>query len=74
MWELTRFNLGCVACWCPCLTYAQNKSRLEYLERSGGAPHPEGGEMINTDTIIFGAVHCITGFGWLLQVCRHHDG
>lgn len=24
--------------------------------------------MINVDTVIFGGVHCLTGFGWLFQV------
>ncbi|TDL24553.1 PLAC8-domain-containing protein [Rickenella mellea] len=57
----------CLLSWCcPCIVYAQNKSRYEHLDRQNG-PHPSGGDSCNGDCFIHG---CLTfwGCGWVLQM------
>ncbi|KZT41630.1 PLAC8-domain-containing protein [Sistotremastrum suecicum HHB10207 ss-3] len=57
----------CVSTFLPCITYAQNKSRIHYLE-ANGARHPSGGEMINGDCFIHGCLTVIAGLGCILQI------
>ena len=60
-------STGCVAWWCPCIVYGQNKTRLEYLDKTGQA-HPDGGESFGNDCLIHGLLTCCGGWGWILQV------
>jgi hypothetical protein len=60
---------GCMAFFCPCSIYATNKSRLESLEVNG-APHPSGGQSNGPDCLVFGALHYLTTFSWILEVSR----
>ncbi|KZT35806.1 PLAC8-domain-containing protein [Sistotremastrum suecicum HHB10207 ss-3] len=57
----------CTACWLPCVTYAQNRSRLNYIQ-ANGARHPTGGEMFNADFGVFTLIHVCTGCGFLLEM------
>ncbi|KAF8589183.1 PLAC8-domain-containing protein [Ramaria rubella] len=57
----------CIAWFCPCIVYSQNKSRIEHLEK-WGFPHPSGGKSCSGDCCI----HCLLtgcgGWGWILQM------
>ena len=55
---------GCVAWWCPCIVYGQNKHRYEFLESRQS--QPEGG-CCNTDCMIHGILTSC-GFGFAMQV------
>jgi len=58
----------CLLSWfCPCMTYAQVKSRLTSLNTEG-RPHPTGGEMINSDCMVHGCLTGCLGAGWVLQI------
>ncbi|CAG7847057.1 SubName: Full=Uncharacterized protein {ECO:0000313/EMBL:CCA68207.1} [Serendipita indica DSM 11827] len=56
----------CVATWCPCIVYGQNKSRIEHLEAQG-YPHPDGGDSCGGDCCLHAFLSCF-GFGWVLQI------
>ncbi|KAF8325763.1 PLAC8 family-domain-containing protein [Cantharellus anzutake] len=46
----------CLFSWCcSCFSYGKNKSRLQYLQING-QPHPQGGEMVNSDCVVFAAL------------------
>lgn len=66
---LTLHITGCLAWCCPCITYGQNKTRLDHLQRNG-YPHPDGGESCGVDCLVHGALMCLGGWGWILQVRR----
>ena len=55
---------GCVAWFCPCITYGQNKHRYEYLNNRQS--QPDGG-CCNTNCMIHGALTSC-GFGFAMQV------
>ncbi|TFK59454.1 PLAC8-domain-containing protein [Pluteus cervinus] len=59
----------CIVSWfCPCIVYAQNKRRLEYLERNG-VPDPEhGGDACSGDCCLHLTITGCCGLGWLLQI------
>jgi len=58
---------GCVSWLCPCVVWGQNKTRLEYLEKTG-MPHPDGGESFGNDCKIHGLLTICGGWGWILQI------
>lgn len=60
-------DIGCVACWCPCIVYGQNKTRVEHLETQG-YPHPEGGDSCGGDCWLHCLLTACVGFGWIVQV------
>ncbi|KAL7410583.1 hypothetical protein BDY24DRAFT_344007, partial [Mrakia frigida] len=62
----------CVACWCPCVTYASNKSRLQYLQTSN-IPHPHHGESMNGDCCAYGCLQVSFGLGWVLAFANRAD-
>jgi len=66
------FGTCCVACWCPCIIYGQNKTRVKHL-REKGYPHPEGGESCGSDCMVLGLITCFTGLGWILQIPLRND-
>ncbi|KAF8325756.1 PLAC8 family-domain-containing protein [Cantharellus anzutake] len=37
---------------CPCFAYGQNMSRLKYLKNQG-TPHPEGGTVLNAESVTY---------------------
>jgi len=46
----------CLFSWCcPCFSYGQTQSRYRYLAAQG-RPHPSGGELINSDCLVYGAL------------------
>lgn len=51
----------------PCIVYGKNKTRMEALEQ--GAPHAQGGELLGSDTITYGALH-FCGVGWVLGMAN----
>ncbi|TFK71584.1 PLAC8-domain-containing protein [Pluteus cervinus] len=59
----------CFKAWCcPCVTFAQNKRRLEYLDRQG-IPDPEhGGEFVSGDCWLHTFLTCCFNAGWVLQI------
>jgi len=58
----------CLACWCPCMVYGQNKARLDYLS-SNGAPDPRhGGSYCSGDCCLHGSLTSFCAFGWVLQI------
>ncbi|KAG8755061.1 hypothetical protein FRC14_004390 [Serendipita sp. 396] len=57
----------CVATWCPCITYGQNKTRFEHLEQQG-YPHPSGGESCGSDCLLHCLLTSCLGAGWVLQI------
>jgi hypothetical protein len=60
---------GVFACCCPCVVYAQNKQRLEYLN-SKGVPDPKhGGGCCSCDCWVHGLITGFCGLGWIMQVC-----
>ena len=61
-------ELGCFACWCPCIVYAKLQSRLSFLERNN-YPHPDGGSGCNSDCFVHCCLTSLCGVGWALQVC-----
>ncbi|KAG8916290.1 hypothetical protein FRC02_004071 [Tulasnella sp. 418] len=42
----------CLAEFCPCMVYNQNRSRRGHLERNG-IPHPQGGETCGRDAWLY---------------------
>jgi len=60
------FGKCCVALWCPCLIYSENKSRMRALHYSG-QPHPTGGDLLSGDCCIYGLLACGCGSGWILD-------
>ncbi|KAL0958500.1 hypothetical protein HGRIS_000642 [Hohenbuehelia grisea] len=59
----------CILAWCcPCIVYAQNKQRYEYLT-SRGIPDPErGGSGCTGDCWVHGLITGCFGLGWVMQV------
>ncbi|KAH7929812.1 PLAC8-domain-containing protein [Leucogyrophana mollusca] len=53
--------------FCPCMSYANNKKRLDYLQDQGSGD-PEHGCVCNSDCCFhFGLTVCC-GLGWVLQL------
>ncbi|KAL0958499.1 hypothetical protein HGRIS_000642 [Hohenbuehelia grisea] len=59
----------CILAWCcPCIVYAQNKQRYEYLT-SRGIPDPErGGSGCTGDCWVHGLITGCFGLGWVMQI------
>ncbi|KAG8858124.1 hypothetical protein FRB91_010341 [Serendipita sp. 411] len=57
----------CIASWCPCIVYSQNRSRYEHLEQRG-YPHPSGGDACSSDCFLHGLLTGCCGLGWVLQI------
>ncbi|KAF8885346.1 PLAC8 family-domain-containing protein [Infundibulicybe gibba] len=58
----------CLAMWCPCIVYGQNKSRFEYLS-SHDSPDPSGGgSCCSGDCGLHGCLTSFCAFGWALQI------
>ncbi|KZS97350.1 PLAC8-domain-containing protein [Sistotremastrum niveocremeum HHB9708] len=57
----------CISTFLPCVTYAQNRSRLQHLQ-AHGTRHPSGGEPFNQDCFVFGCLHACAGLGCILQI------
>jgi len=46
----------CLFSWCcSCFSYGKNMSRLKHLQ-ANGHPHPQGGEMVNSDCCTYAAL------------------
>jgi hypothetical protein len=65
-------SLVCWSAWCPCVVHSKNKQRLQHLQTQG-TPLPGGGEAYSSHCCMYGALDCLTGAGWTLQVCRDVD-
>ncbi|KAK7457208.1 hypothetical protein VKT23_010508 [Stygiomarasmius scandens] len=61
------FGKWCMACWCPCIVYGENMTRLEHLTTQG-TPHPEGGDSCGGDTWLHCCLTTWFGAGWCLQI------
>jgi len=65
-------NTCLTACCCPCIVYAQNKSRFEHLDRIG-YPHPYAGDSLSLDCLL----HCLLSpflcAGTMLQTSTRTD-
>ncbi|KAF8891469.1 PLAC8 family-domain-containing protein [Gymnopilus junonius] len=65
-------NLGtcCNALWCPCMVYAGNKARVEYLDEKDGVLPDEERGTCSGDCWIHGLLTVFTGCvgGWVLQI------
>ncbi|KAG9005288.1 hypothetical protein FRB93_009842 [Tulasnella sp. JGI-2019a] len=57
----------CLSCWCPCMQYSINRSRLSYLEKNG-RPNPSHGEACTGDCWAYGCLAGWLGLGWVLQI------
>jgi Cys-rich protein (TIGR01571 family) len=58
----------CLACFCPCIVYGQNKARLKHLLLHG-ASHPQhGGSYYSDDCFQHGCLTVLCGIGWALQI------
>jgi Cys-rich protein (TIGR01571 family) len=59
----------CLACWCPCIAYGQNKARLDYLSNHGASdPRHGGGGSCSGDCFLHGCLTSFCGIGWVLQI------
>jgi len=58
----------CLFSWCcSCFAYGKNTSRLKHLQ-ANGHPHPQGGEMVNSDCCVYLAllycgIPCLVSMG-----------
>ncbi|KZV89636.1 PLAC8-domain-containing protein [Exidia glandulosa HHB12029] len=57
----------CVATFFPCITYAKNKSRREYLG-AHNKPHPSGGDCCGCDCFLYACLTSFTCLGWCLSI------
>jgi len=70
MFDCCENNPGtcCLATWCPCIVYGQNKARAEYLS-AHDTPNPAGGGSIcSGDCALHACLTTICAFGWALQI------
>lgn len=67
-----RLRAGCIACWCPCLVYGQNRQRLDHLEENDAPDPHHGGSGVGVDCIMHVALNTCCAFGWVLQVSLDH--
>lgn len=61
------FGTCCVATWCPCIIYGQNKTRLESLDKYG-VPDPAGGNCCGRDSWCYFLLYLVSYLGWVLSV------
>ncbi|GAA5982950.1 hypothetical protein JCM10908_006849 [Rhodotorula pacifica] len=61
------FGEFCVSCWCPCIGYSRYKTRLESLQQSGMAIPPGEAPACGPPGVMYLAVHCLTGFGFIFD-------
>jgi Cys-rich protein (TIGR01571 family) len=61
------YYAGCVACWCPCITYGKNVTRYRHL-RDTNQPHPSGGDGCGSDCWIHCLLTSCLAAGWVLQI------
>ncbi|KAG9003533.1 hypothetical protein FRB94_003053 [Tulasnella sp. JGI-2019a] len=66
------FGTWCLSCWCPCMQYSKNKTRLEFLDRNG-RPEPNGGEACGSGCWTYGCLAAWCGLGWIMQIGTRHD-
>ncbi|KAH7921872.1 PLAC8-domain-containing protein [Leucogyrophana mollusca] len=58
----------CFSCFCPCMSFAKNKKRLDHLQDKGSSDPEHGGSGCNSDCCFhFGLTLCC-GLGWVLQL------
>ncbi|ORY88504.1 PLAC8 family-domain-containing protein [Leucosporidium creatinivorum] len=57
----------CVSCWCPCITYGENKQRYDSLNLRGQAVPKEQVEGCGSHTLVYAAIQCVTGWGFVLD-------
>ncbi|KAL7410793.1 PLAC8 family-domain-containing protein [Mrakia frigida] len=57
----------CLSCWCPCVMYSRNKSRLHHLSEFN-VKHPQGGDSVSSDCFLHCCLNTVVGLGWLLQI------
>ncbi|KAH9807923.1 PLAC8 family-domain-containing protein [Melampsora americana] len=62
----------CLSCWCPCMVYGRNHSRLSYIKMYH-QPHPTGGDPCGPMSWLFTAVNCTFGVGWILQFLQRGE-
>ncbi|TFK71588.1 PLAC8-domain-containing protein [Pluteus cervinus] len=59
----------CVKSWfCPCVQFAQNKQRVEYLEDQGAFDPDHGGGFFSGDCFLHCLLQGCLGGGWILQI------
>ncbi|KAG0660239.1 hypothetical protein C6P46_004693 [Rhodotorula mucilaginosa] len=58
----------CVSCWCPCIGYSKYKTRLESLQLNGTAIPPGEAPACGPPGVLYLAVHCLTGFGFIFDL------
>ncbi|THU79572.1 PLAC8-domain-containing protein [Dendrothele bispora CBS 962.96] len=61
------FGTWCLSCWCPCIVYGENSSRIEHLAQNG-VPHPKGGDACGGDCWLHCCLTSFLGVGWILQI------
>ncbi|GAA6017377.1 hypothetical protein JCM10207_005614 [Rhodosporidiobolus poonsookiae] len=57
----------CLSCWCPCISFGQYKQRLDALKNEGRALPKEQVETCGQPGLLFLAINCIAGAGWILD-------
>ncbi|KDQ10422.1 hypothetical protein BOTBODRAFT_115942 [Botryobasidium botryosum FD-172 SS1] len=65
-------NTCLTACCCPCIVYAQNKSRFESLDRNA-YPHPYAGDSLGLDCVLYCLLSPLLCSGTGLQSCVRGD-
>ncbi|BGP43928.1 hypothetical protein JCM10449v2_007985 [Rhodotorula kratochvilovae] len=63
----------CLACWCPCITYSQYKMRFDTLRQTGRPLPKEQVESCGTPGILYLAIQCIAGAGFVLDFMARGD-
>ncbi|GAA6033578.1 hypothetical protein JCM8097_001465 [Rhodosporidiobolus ruineniae] len=63
----------CLSCWCPCVTFGEYKQRLESLQNSGRALHRHETESFGSQSVMWLAVNCIVGAGWVFDMMARDD-
>ncbi|GAA5944236.1 hypothetical protein JCM3775_007123 [Rhodotorula graminis] len=63
----------CLSCWCPCMAYGQYKERYDHLAQTGRPKPKEQVESCGTPGVLYLVVHCLTGFGFVLDFMARGD-
>ncbi|KAJ7595413.1 PLAC8-domain-containing protein [Mycena floridula] len=60
-----------LSCFCPCIVYGQNKSRIDHLTHRG-SPHPSGGDICGGGSWLYGGLLWF-GVSCFLEGCFRSD-